>query len=268
VSSLLVVYLFFRKRVPRTYSMEFIEGLNAEGRPITSSLLGVSIATLAATDVGYVLTSLRRVPVSMVICSSALFLLAVYAASLRMKPATAGRRKGMRDLAREVNWDIILFMVSIYLVVQGLRHTGAVDLLACLLVKSLSLPSILSVLVPSLIVTVGASFMNNWPMTMLGLLSIRRAANAASLDAAALTSLIFSNIIGNNLGPHFFPLGSLAILMWLETMRRRGVTIRLRDYLRVGSVVSMLEVAVASLILWLELAFLGLRLDIHPTSPP
>jgi arsenical pump membrane protein len=69
-----------------------------------------------------------------------------------------------------------------------------------------------------------------------------------------LTRLIFSNVIGNNLGPHFFPLGSLAILMWMETMRRKGVNLSLKEYLKVGAVVSIAEVAVASLILWAELA--------------
>ncbi len=120
-----------------------------------------------------------------------------------------------------------------------------------------SLPSVLSVLVPSLIVTVGASFINNWPMTILGLLSIKQA--AVGLSGQALTGLIFSNIIGNNLGPHFFPLGSLAILMWLETMKRKGVNISLKSYLKVGAVLSIVEVTVASLVLWIELS-LGLRL--------
>jgi arsenical pump membrane protein len=91
--------------------------------------------------------------------------------------------------------------------------------------------------------------MNNWPMTILGLLSIKQLA----LTGPALTRLIFSNVIGNNLGPHFFPLGSLAILMWLETMRRKGVNISLKEYLKVGGVLSIVEVAVASTVLWAEL---------------
>jgi Na+/H+ antiporter NhaD/arsenite permease-like protein len=52
--------------------------------------------------------------------------------------------------------------------------------------------------------------------------------------------------------------------MWLETMHRKGVTIRLVDYLKVGSVVSILEVTVASLVLWFELTFLNLYLNVHP----
>ena len=165
-----------------------------------------------------------------------------------------GERKGLKSLAREINWDIVLFMLSIFLVVQGLTNAGVAEFLASAFVTTSAFPSVLGVFVPSLIVTVGASFMNNWPMTILGLLSIKQAVVAAGLGGQALTGLIFSNVIGNNLGPHFFPLGSLAILMWLETMRRKGVKISLKDYLKVGAVLSIVEVAIASVVLWAELS--------------
>jgi len=48
--------------------------------------------------------------------------------------------------------------------------------------------------------------------------------------------------------------------MWLDTMRRKGVRISLKDYLKVGSVLSIAEVAIASMILWLELSVFGFRL--------
>jgi arsenical pump membrane protein len=150
----------------------------------------------------------------------------------------------------------VLFMLSIFLVVQGLKTAGVTNLLASALSTASTFPSVLGVFAPSLVVTVGASFMNNWPMTILGLISIKQAA----VSGTTLTGLVFSNVIGNNLGPHFFPLGSLAILMWLETMRRKGVNISLKDYLKVGSVLSIAEVAIASLILWIELSTFGFRL--------
>ncbi|MEM3633941.1 MAG: ArsB/NhaD family transporter, partial [Candidatus Bathyarchaeia archaeon] len=242
ISSLLLVYAFFRKNVPKSYSMELAEALNVEGQLITPTLLRISIVTLITIDVGYVLASLNRLPVSIVICSGALFLLGIYIITLNKPSMLKEERKGVKSLAKEINWDILLFMMGIFLVVQGLRHTGAVEFFAYLFTKTLSLPLFLSVLAPSMVVTIGASAMNNWPMTILGLLSIKHAANSVSLNSQSLTSMVFSNIIGNNLGPHFFPLGSLAILMWLETMRRKGVKIRLRDYLKVGSVVSIIEV--------------------------
>ena len=262
ISSMVLVYVFFRKSVPRSFSTALVDTLIGSTQPIAPFLLKVSVATLVAIDIGYVLASLSRLPVSFVICSGALFLLVVYRLTLNSKYCLNEERKGLKSLAKEINWDIVVFMISIFLVVQGLQHTGLTDFLANAFAQTVALPSLLSVLVPSLIVTVGASFMNNWPMTILGLFSIKQMAIAAGIGAQALTSLIFSNIIGNNLGPHFFPLGSLAILMWLETMRRKGVAISLKDYLKVGAVLSVVEVAIASLVLWLELGFFGFQLSL------
>jgi arsenical pump membrane protein len=251
-SSMLLVYLFFRKKIPNSFDTKLVDVLAAGSTPISPKLLKVSIAALVAIDVGYIVASLSRIPVSLVICSGALFLLAVYMASLNGE-IIRGERKGLKGLARDINWDIVLFMLSIFIVVQGLEHVGIIECLASTFVWSSALPSVFAVLVPSLIVTVGASFMNNWPMTILGMFSIQQATTVAVLSAPAFTGLVFSNIIGNNLGPHFFPLGSLAILMWMETMRRKGVNISLKQYLKVGAVVSIVEVAVASLVLWAEL---------------
>jgi Na+/H+ antiporter NhaD/arsenite permease-like protein len=42
--------------------------------------------------------------------------------------------------------------------------------------------------------------------------------------------------------------------MWMETMRRKGINLSLKEYLKVGAVLSIVEVAVASLVLWAELS--------------
>ncbi|MCW4047635.1 MAG: SLC13 family permease [Candidatus Bathyarchaeota archaeon] len=262
LSSLLLVYLFFRKRIPKVYDAACVDLLSSGSQLLSPVMLKVSVATLVAIDVGYVFASLMRVPVSLVICSGAVFLIAVYWTHLNSRVSFGEERKGLKSLAREINWDIVLFMVSIFIVVQGLKEAGVIEFLASVLAQSSLLPSVLSVFVPSLVVTVGASFMNNWPMTILGLLSINQVASSAGLSGQALTGLVFSNVIGNNLGSHFFPLGSLAILMWLETMRRKGVKISLKEYLKVGAVLSIAEVAIASLILWVELSFCGFRLSL------
>ena len=182
--------------------------------------------------------------------------MAVYWFALKRNGSVNGEKKGLIGLAKDINWDIVLFMLSIFIVVQGLKTAGVTNLLASALTTTSKLPSVLGVFGPSMVVTVGASFMNNWPMTILGLLSIHQAA----VTGPALTNLIFSNIIGNNLGPHFFPLGSLAIVMWLEIMRRKGVTISLKEYLKVGATLSIAQVAIASAVLWLELTAFGFKL--------
>lgn len=258
--SMLVVYLFFRNRIPRSFSPGLIDAIIVDGAVITPVQLRLSVATLIAVDVLYVVSSLRGIPVSFVICGGALLLLIIYLWTDSRRFALKEERRGLPYIARRINWDILAFMLGIFLVVQGLRHAGAVTLFSGLFAQCLGFPGFLKALVPSLIVTVSASAMNNWPMTMLGLLSVEEAMASLSLGAAESTILIFSNIIGNNLGPHFFPIGSLAILMWLNTMKAKGLVISLRDYLRVGSVLSILEVITASIILWAEVELLHLTL--------
>ena len=252
-SSILIIYLFFRSKIPKTFDAKMVEILKSGSAPIAPRMLQLSVVTLVAIDVGYIVASLNRIPVSIVVGAGALFLLAVYLASLK-REIVRGERKALKSLARDVNWDIVLFMLSIFIVIKGLTTAGVVDFLASAFVNTTAFPSFLSILAPSLIVTVGASFMNNWPMTILGMLSIEHAAATVPLSGSALTGLVFSNVVGNNLGPHFFPLGSLAILMWLEVMRRKGINISLWSYLKVGAVLSIVEVAVASLVLWFELS--------------
>jgi arsenical pump membrane protein len=254
--SLIVVYLYFRKAIPRSYDPALVDALIVDGSVIQPRQLMVSFATLFVIDVLYVVASLRGIPVSFVIFGGAMFLLGFYVFTMHHSHMHEEEKHGVTYILRRVNWDILVFMVGILLVVQGLKSAGAIQFYADAFAWCLTLPSFLSTLVPSLLVTVSASAMNNWPMTMLGLLSVQQSTISHALTGAGSTALIFSNIIGNNLGPHFFPIGSLAILMWLNTMKRKGLNIKLRDYLRVGSVLSIIEVTAAAVILWVEIYFL------------
>lgn len=257
IINMLVVYTMFRKHIPSKFLQNFHELIQYPMKPLD---LKVILLVLIAIDIGYVYTSLHEIPVSIVILSGAIFLLTYYTFTRRIifttpkvKYVIKEEVKGVLNILYEINWDILIFMVGIFLVVQGLRHIGIEDFFANILLWSSNLPCILSTITPSFIITIGASFMNNWPMTMIGLISVEKALSQQNLPQTLHYNLIFSNVIGNNLGPHFFPFGSLAILMWLDIVRRNGINIRLRDYLKVGGTLSIIEVISASIVLWLEL---------------
>jgi arsenical pump membrane protein len=103
LSSLLLIYLFFRKRIPKTYDVKAVDSLTIGKPAISSSLLRISLVTLVAIDIGYVLTSLSRFPVSLVICSGAVFLVVVYWFTLRRNGSVSGEKKGLFGLARDIN---------------------------------------------------------------------------------------------------------------------------------------------------------------------
>lgn len=261
VFSILVVYLFFRRNIPVIYDASCVN-LDCSFMNSSNSLIKIIFTTLIAVDIGYVLTSFIKLPVSIVICSGAFFLLIVYYLYQKRFSPQFTVYKPVSTLLKEVNWGILIFMIGIFMVVQGLRAAGIIDFISSILVSASNLPSYLGFLTPSLVVTVLASFMNNWPMTLLGLVSIRHATVSLSLTPETGTNLVFSNIIGNNIGPHFFPIGSLAILMWFDVIRRGGLKLTLREYLKIGSILSLIEVLFSSLILYIEVALLGLALPI------
>ncbi len=57
-------------------------------------------------------------PVSFVIVVGAVFLVGVYWVGLKRNGSASSEKKGLVGLARHINWDIVLFMLSIFLVVR------------------------------------------------------------------------------------------------------------------------------------------------------
>ena len=73
-----------------------------------------------------------------------------------------------------------------------------------------------------------ANLMNNLPLAMLG------GSGLAQIDpsSGALPRIASALLIGVDLGPSFTAFGSLATLLWLLLLRRRGVLLDGGDYLR------------------------------------
>ncbi len=80
------------------------------------------------------------------------------------------------------------------------------------------------------------------------------------MDAATATlrpSLGCAALIGTNLGPNLTITGSLATLIWLSIVQRRGVSITASQFLRLGIVATPVIVLSAVIGLWVSLHVLG-----------
>ena len=174
-------------------------------------------------------------------------------AALLLGIAARGHKISTRKVLREAPWQIVIFSLGMYLVVYGLRNAGLTDYLAGWLDGFARYGVWGATLGTGLLAALLSSVMNNLPTVLIGALSID-ASNASGLIRDAL---IYSNVIGSDLGPKITPIGSLATLLWLHVLARKGIRISWGYYFKVGIVLTLP-------VLLITLAALAVRLGGSP----
>ncbi|MCL4445408.1 MAG: arsenic transporter [Actinobacteria bacterium] len=139
-------------------------------------------------------------------------------------------------IVKEAPWQIVLFSLGMYLVVYGLRNEGLTTDLARLLDVFGRHGVVTATFGTGTLIAVLSSIMNNMPTVLVGALSI----HSASISSSTVHhSMVYANVVGADLGPKITPIGSLATLLWLHVLDRRGMKIGWGTYVRVGIVLTL-----------------------------
>ena len=125
--------------------------------------------------------------------------------------------------------------VSYTHLVYGLKNAGLTDLLAQLLNRLAEHGVWAAALGTGLLSAALSSVMNNMPSVLLGALSIQ----ASDTAGAVREAMIYANVIGCDLGPKITPIGSLATLLWLHVLARKGMRITWGYYFRIGALLTL-----------------------------
>jgi len=164
--------------------------------------------------------------------------------------AARGRVIAVGEVLREAPWQIVFFSLGMYLVVYGLRNAGLTGQLTQLLDTMAGQGVWTAALGTGLLSALLSSVMNNMPTVLVGALSI----DASAAQGAVREAMVYANVIGCDLGPKITPIGSLATLLWLHVLERKGVVISWGYYFRVGALLTLP-------VLFVTLAALALRLQ-------
>lgn len=134
-------------------------------------------------------------------------------------------------------WDSTLVLVGLIIIAMTFEKIGFFDSLASMFgVATLS--------------SVGSAIINNLPMVMLGDLALK--------ELGADSGLIYAHLLGCNIGSKLTPIGSLATLLWLASLRLHGVRIRILDYFKLSFIFSFGVLLAGVLGLWIGRNILNL----------
>lgn len=238
LSSLLVLYLFYRRDIPSSYDVDSLpEPISAIKDPATFYM---GWLVLAALLLGFFVLEPMGIPISAI---------AGVGAATLLITALINHKVSVPTVFKEAPWQVVVFSLGMYLVVYGLKNEGLTGYLTVAL-NALGEQGLWAATIGTGFMSAGlSSIMNNMPTVLIQSLAIADSTQPDTITQA----MVYANVIGSDLGPKITPIGSLATLLWLHVLASKEVVITWGYYFKVGVVltVPVLLATLTALALWL-----------------
>ncbi len=218
-ASIVILFVYFRKSIPKKVDIELLPEASTVIKNRT--MFKLSWYFLALLMVGYFVGDIYHIPVSIFALGGALIFLAIATHFKAVKPWMT---------IKTAPWQVVWFSIGLYIVVYGLKNGGLTDELSDILLRIKPFGEHIYIISTGFISAFLSAVMNNMPTIMIMDIAI---------DKTGDTFLAYANILGSNLGPKMTPIGSLATLLWLHVLAKKGVKIGWGEYMRVGVVITI-----------------------------
>ena len=241
-ATILVLWLYFRRSIPVSYDVSMVR--EPRGAIRDARLFRMSWFVLVLLLFGYLISGFIRFPVCVIAGSAAACLL--WAAS-------KGGVVRTKAILRSAPWNIVFFSIGMYVVVYGLGNAGLTGILTRLIDAAAGHGLFAAVMSMGYLAAFLSSTMNNLPAVMIDALAVAD----SGAQGVIRESLIYANVIGSDLGPKMTPIGSLATLVWLHVLSRKGIRISWMAYIKTGIMLTIPILFLALLGLYFTLLLVG-----------
>ena len=216
--SILVLWLFLRKDIPSHIDVALLK--NPDDVLKSKPLFYLAWFFIAVLLSAYFIGDAYEIPISITALGGAFVFLFVAKSYNAIKPL---------EIIKTAPWQVVWFSIGLYIVVYGLKNAGLTEYLSLVLRESSEYGQTFAIVATGFIAAFLSALMNNMPSVMIMDIALHDISNNA---------LAYANIIGCNLGPKMTPFGSLATLLWLHVMAKKGVKISFWEYSKFGLVVT------------------------------
>lgn len=212
----LCLYLVFRKKLSAPILAEAEEVTIHDRVSLIVGIVHLAACTLLLAIGGYV--GLEMWLVALLAAVSLLIFTIAHAIFHKQEPTH------MVASLKRAPWELIPFILSMFVLVQALHANGVTDYIYGLLdrfspVWGYGISSFLS-----------ANLINNIPMSVL---------YSAILSGGAGEAAVYATVVGSNLGACLTTIGALAGIMWSSILKERGLKFGYVDFLKIGVTVAL-----------------------------
>jgi len=203
-------------------------------------LLLVSSCILGLISVSYVIGSVVQWPLSFI---------ALGGAALMLITALCLRRLHPLVIVRRISWSIFLFIGGMFVVVRAVENLGFTAAFGNALLRLSGGKPFRAVFLVAGGTALGSNLINNVPMSLVMVSALHH----LPPDAPAYHSLAFAAMFGADLGPNLTTVGSLATMLWLLILRRKGLEVSTWEYFKLGMIFVPALIVIGSLLIWVRL---------------